>query len=58
MRPRLQRLVTEQLRAVQQQITELHTLERQLMDVRKRLESAASPPDGKGCHCLDGVSRD
>jgi DNA-binding transcriptional MerR regulator len=57
MRPRLQRLVTEQLRAVQQQIAELHTLERQLMDVRKRLETAAAPPDAKGCHCLDGVSR-
>jgi hypothetical protein len=36
----------------------LHTLERQLMDVRKRLETAAAPPDAKGCHCLDGVSRD
>jgi MerR family transcriptional regulator, copper efflux regulator len=58
MRPRLQHLVTEQLRAVQQQIAELHTLEGQLMDVRKRLESAAAPPDAKGCHCLDGVSRD
>jgi MerR family transcriptional regulator, copper efflux regulator len=58
MRPRLQRLVTEQLRAVQQQIDELHTLERQLMDVRERLETAAAPPDAKGCHCLDGLSRD
>jgi DNA-binding transcriptional MerR regulator len=57
-RPRLQRLVTEQLRAVQQQIAELHTLERQLMDVRKRFESVAAPPDAKGCHCLDGVGRD
>ena len=56
-RPRLQRLVSDQLRAVQQQIAELHTLERQLMDVRKRLETAAAPPDAKGCHCLDGVSR-
>jgi prefoldin subunit 5 len=58
MRPRLQRLVSEQLRAVQQQIAELHTLERQLMEVRKQLEAAAAPPDSKGCHCLDGVSRD
>jgi DNA-binding transcriptional MerR regulator len=58
MRPQLQRLVTEQLRAVQQQIAELHTLERQLMDVCKRLETAVVPPDAKGCHCLDGVSRD
>jgi DNA-binding transcriptional MerR regulator len=58
MRPRLQRLVSEQLRAVQQQIAELHTLEHQLMEVRKRLETAAAPPDAKGCHCLDGVSRD
>jgi DNA-binding transcriptional MerR regulator len=58
MRPRLQRLVTEQLHAVQQQIAELHALERQLLDVRKRLGTATAPPDGKGCHCLDGVSRD
>jgi MerR family transcriptional regulator, copper efflux regulator len=58
MRPRLQRLVSDQLRAVQQQIAKLHTLERQLMDVRKRLETAAAPPDAKGCHCLDGASRD
>jgi prefoldin subunit 5 len=58
MRPRVQRLVSEQLRAVQQQIAELHTLEHQLMEVRKRLETAAAPPDAKGCHCLDGVSRD
>ena len=58
MRPRLQRLVTEQLRAVQQQIAELHVLERQLMDVRKRLETAPARPDSKGCHCLDGVGRD
>jgi hypothetical protein len=36
----------------------LHALERQLLDVRKRLGTATAPPDGKGCHCLDGVSRD
>ena len=54
MRPRLQRLVTEQLRVVQQQIAELHRLERQLMDVRKRIETAAAPSGAKGCHCLDG----
>lgn len=58
MRPRLQRLVTEQLRVVQQQIAEMHKLERQLMDVCKRLETTAAPPGAKGCHCLDGVSRD
>ena len=57
MRPRLQRLVAEQLRAVLQQIAELHELERQLTDVSKRLETAAAPPDAKGCHCLDGVRR-
>jgi DNA-binding transcriptional MerR regulator len=49
MRPRLQRLVTE---------PELHRLERQLKDVRKRIETAAAPPGAKGCHCLDGVSHD
>jgi MerR family mercuric resistance operon transcriptional regulator len=58
MRPRLQRLVTEQLRLVQQQIAELHRLERQLVDVRQRLETAAAPPGAKGCPCLDGVNRD
>jgi len=57
-RPRLQRLVSEQLRVVQQQIAGLRTLERQLMDVRERLETAEAPPDSKGCHCLDGKSRD
>src|SRR5262249_34983503 len=55
MRPRLHRLVTEQLRAVRHQIAELRTLERQLMDVLQRLATAAGPPDAKGCHCLDGV---
>jgi MerR family gold-responsive transcriptional activator of gol and ges genes len=58
MRPRLRRLVTEQLGAVQKQIAELHLLERQLMDVLHRLEKAAAPPDAKGCRCLDGRSGD
>ena len=58
MRPRLQRLVREQLRAVKQQIAELQTLERQLVNVREGLETAAARPDGKGCHCLDRLSRD
>jgi DNA-binding transcriptional MerR regulator len=58
MRPQLQRLVTEQLRVVKEQIAELHRLERQLLDVREQLETAAPPPSAKGCRCLDGVSRD
>jgi len=58
LRPRLRGLVIEQLRAVQQQIAELRTLERQLTDVRERLETGTAPPDAKGCHCLDGMSRD
>jgi len=58
MRPRLKRLVIEQLHAVRQQIAEFRALERQLMDVRRRLETTAAPPDAKGCHCLDGMSRD
>jgi DNA-binding transcriptional MerR regulator len=57
-RPRLQRLVTEQLHVIRQQIVELRRLERQLMNVRTRIETAAAPRDAKGCHCLDGVSRD
>jgi MerR family transcriptional regulator, copper efflux regulator len=55
-RPRLRALVTEQLGAVQKQIAELHLLEHQLMDVLHRLEKAATPPNAKGCHCLDGLS--
>jgi DNA-binding transcriptional MerR regulator len=58
MRPRLQRLVTEQLGVVQKQMAELRLLERQLMDVRHRLEEAAAPPDAEGCRCLDGMSGD
>jgi DNA-binding transcriptional MerR regulator len=58
MRPRLQRLVIEQLGAVQKQIAELHLLERQLIDVLHRFEKAAAPPDAKGCRCLDGMSAD
>jgi DNA-binding transcriptional MerR regulator len=56
MRPRLQRLVTEQLRAVQQQIADFQVLERQLMDVLQRLEMAVPRPDANGCRCLDGMS--
>src|SRR5437016_7553407 len=41
MRPRLQALVTEQLRTVQQQIAELQILERQLAQVLHRLQTAA-----------------
>jgi DNA-binding transcriptional MerR regulator len=56
MRPRLQALVTEQLRAVQQQLVEFQELERQLAQVLQRLQTAANAPQTKQCRCLDGTS--
>jgi DNA-binding transcriptional MerR regulator len=53
MRPRLHALVTEQLRAVQQQIAEFHLLERQLAQVLQRLQTTAPMPHADGCRCLD-----
>ena len=53
MRPRLHALVTEQLRTVQQQITEFQLLERQLAQVLQRLQTAAPAPHADGCRCLD-----
>lgn len=53
MRPRLQELVTEQLRAVQRQIAEFHVLERQLAQVLERLQTAAPAHAAAGCRCLD-----
>jgi len=58
MRPRLQHLITEQLRVVRQQIAEFHVLERQLLDVLQQLAAAAPSPDATGCRCLNGSSRD
>jgi len=58
MRPRLQRLVTEQLGAVQQQKSRIASARTATQDVSKRLETPAASSDAKGCHCLDGVSRD
>jgi DNA-binding transcriptional MerR regulator len=53
MRPRLHALVTEQLRTVQQQIAEFQLLERQLVQVLQRLQTAAPAPHADGCRCLD-----
>jgi DNA-binding transcriptional MerR regulator len=53
MRPRLQALVTEQLRTVQQQIAEFHILERQLMQVLQRLQTPAPASHTDGCQCLE-----
>ena len=58
MRPRLQVLVTEQLRAVERQIVEFRELERQLAQVLQRLQITATAPDVNGCRCLDGTSSD
>ena len=53
MRPRLHALVTEQLRAVQQQIVACQRLERQLAQVLQRLQTAAPAPHADGCRCLN-----
>lgn len=58
MRPRLRRLVTDQLLVVQQRIAEFQVLERQLTDVLRRIDKTAARPDAKGCHCLDGMRGD
>jgi MerR family copper efflux transcriptional regulator len=58
MRPRLRVLVTEQLRAVRQQIVEFQVLERQLAQVLERLQTITTAPHTKGCRCLDGTSSD
>lgn len=52
MRPRLHALVTEQLHTVQQQIAESQLLERQLMQVLQRLQTAAPSSHAEGCRCL------
>ena len=52
MRPRLQALVTEQLRAVQQQIAEFHVLARQLAQVLQRLQTPLPTSHADGCQCL------
>src|SRR5215470_14106716 len=53
MRPRLHALVAEQLRTVQRQITEFQLLERQLVQVLQRLQTAALANHADGCRCLD-----
>src|SRR6266849_2911741 len=53
MRPRLRAFVTEQLRTVQQQIAEFQLLERQLVQVLQRLQTAAPAQHADGCRCLD-----
>jgi len=58
MRPRLQILVTEQLRAVRQQIVEFQVLEHQLAQVLQRLQTITTVPHTNGCRCLDGTSSD
>ena len=58
LRPRLQVLVTEQLRAVQRQIIEFQVLERQLTQVLQRLQTVTTAPHTRGCRCLDGTSSD
>jgi DNA-binding transcriptional MerR regulator len=54
--PRLQALVTEQLRIVQRQITEFQVLERQLGQVLQRLQTTAPAAHADGCDCLGSES--
>ncbi len=54
-RPRLRIIVTDQLRAVQQQIAEFQKLEQQLTDILRRLKTGA-PTTTHGCRCLDAVA--
>jgi DNA-binding transcriptional MerR regulator len=53
MRPRLQELVTAQLRTVQQQIAEFQLLERQLAQVLQRLRTSPPSDHTDGCQCLE-----
>ena len=56
MRPRLHVLVMEQLHTVQRQIPACQLLERQLAQVRQRLQTVAPVQHTDGCQCLDGDS--
>ena len=53
MRPRLQAVVTEHLRTLQQQIAEFQLLEQQLMQVLQRLQTMPPSDHTDGCRCLE-----
>ncbi len=53
MRPRLQAVVTEHLRTLQQQIAEFQLLEQQLMQVLQRLRTIPPSDHAEGCRCLE-----
>jgi DNA-binding transcriptional MerR regulator len=53
MRPRLQELVTTQLRTVQQQIAEFQLLEWQLAQVLQRLRTSLPSDHTDSCQCLE-----
>ena len=53
MRPRLQEIVTEHLRTVQQQIAEFQLLEQQLAQVLHRLLTVPPSDHAEGCRCLE-----
>ena len=56
MRPRLQVLVAEQLRLVQQRIGELQSLEHELAEIHHRLMTTGSrSPRTNGCGCLEAT---
>jgi MerR family copper efflux transcriptional regulator len=53
LRPRLLVLVREHLSAVQQQIADLHLLQRQLEQVLHRLLTSSPGSHAEGCRCLE-----
>jgi DNA-binding transcriptional MerR regulator len=53
LRPRLLALVRGQLSAVQDQITELRRLQRQLEQAVHRLRTSTAADHGEGCRCLE-----
>jgi DNA-binding transcriptional MerR regulator len=55
MRPRLQRLVTEHLHALREQIADFRVLEQQLEQVLQRL-TIPSAQQSEACHCLEGAA--
>lgn len=56
-RPRLREIVSAQLSAVRQQVTELQLLQQQLEQVLQRLRAPARRNRAGGCRCLETTER-
>ncbi len=58
LRPRLKKLVVEQLAEIEGRLKELRTLQRELRERHASLSKPkAKPPTDAGCSCLDGTSK-